>query len=101
MRLRWPWRKRVDLSTLDTHPPRLPDGESILCRGQARPYSEILADPNARTASFPTVKPGTPVGRSGGELRQRGPQAGHGAVAAEDLQRLEQGKPDGASGDRH
>ena len=55
MRLRWWRRKRADVSVLDTHPPRLPDGESILCRGQSRPYSEILADPNARTSSFPTV----------------------------------------------
>src|SRR5438874_2060681 len=52
----WPWRaRRPNPSTLDVHPPRLPDGETILCRGQSRPYSEILADPNARTASFPTV----------------------------------------------
>ena len=60
MILMWQWLRkwrcnRVGLSTLDVHPSPLPDGETILCRGQARPYSEILADPTARTAAFPTV----------------------------------------------
>ena len=46
----WPWRRWVQASTLDTHPPRIPDGDTVLRPGQRR-YAEILNEPTEPLAT--------------------------------------------------